>query len=587
MSNNAEQLEHLRHTTAHLLAAAVLELYPDAKPTIGPPIERGFYYDFDFGDTKIGDDDLKKIEKRMRKILPTWKEMTGQEATREEAQKLYEASDGKSANEYKLKLIEELYEGGETMTLYTAGTFADLCRGGHIENPAESIDPKAFALLSVAGAYWRGDENNPMLTRIYGTAFETQEELEAELARLEEAKERDHKRIGPALDLFTFSELVGPGLPLFTPRGTRVRNLLDDLVWHLRREKGYEQVDIPHITKKALYETSGHWDKFADELFRITTREGHEFALKPMNCPHHTQIFKRKQWSYRDMPKRYANTTKVYRDEQTGELAGLSRVRAITQDDAHVFCRESQVKEEFLKIWDIVDAFYVACGFPELKVAVSGHDPKNADAYLGDQAAWEKTEQALMEIAKERGVDAPLQPGEAAFYGPKIDFIAKDSLDREWQVATIQLDMNLPERFDLFCIDENGEKEQIVMIHAAIMGAIERFLSVLIEHTAGDFPVWMTPVQVALIPVSDKHEEKAADIAQKLSSAGVRVEISRATESLGKRIREAELMKIPYMAVVGDKEAEGEISIRQRGVEEQRTVTIADLGDEIAGQKPY
>ena len=443
-----------------------------------------------------------------------------------------------------------------------------------------------FKLLSIAGAYWRGDEKNPMLTRIYGTAFPNKAELDAELARLEEAKKRDHKILGPALDLFTFSPLVGPGLPLWTPRGTLVRNLLDEYVWKLRKARGYDQVDIPHITKKELFETSGHWEKFSDELFRITTREGHEFAIKPMNCPFHTQIFARKQWSYREMPQRYANTTKVYRDEQTGELAGLSRVRAITQDDAHVFCRPSQVKEEFLKIWDIVDTFYAAVGFTDLTVTISGHDPENADAYLGDKKLWKDAEAQLREIAKERKVAAEFVQGEAAFYGPKIDFIAKDSLDRKWQVATIQLDMNMPERFDLFCIDENGEKEQVVMIHAAIMGSIERFLSVLIEHTAGDFPVWIAPVQVALIPVSEKHLAKAEGIATTLRESGVRVEISQPTESLGKRIREAELLKVPYMAVVGDKEGENEVAVRQRGVEEQRVLSLEALANEINAVTP-
>ena len=454
--DNINQLEHLRHTTAHLLAAAVLELYPNAKPTIGPAIARGFYYDFDFGNESVGNDDLKKIEEKMRELLPQWEEMHGEAVSLDEAKKRF------AENPYKTELIQEIQDKGEVITLYTAGSFTDLCRGGHLEQPAKAINPKAFTLLNVAGAYWRGDEKNAMLTRIYGTAFPTPKELKQELARLEEAKKRDHKKLGPALDLFTFSELVGPGLPLFAPKGTVLRNVLDGYVQHLRREHGYEQVDIPHITKKALYEVSGHWEKFADELFRITTREGHEFAMKPMNCPHHTQIYARRQWSYRELPQRYASTTKVYRDEQTGELGGLARVRSITQDDAHVFCRQSQMKEEFLNIWDIIDTFYAACGFPAMQVTISGHDPDNMDAYLGTKADWEKMEADLAAIANERGVDAPLIAGEAAFYGPKIDFIARDSLDREWQVATIQLDMNLPERFDLFCIDEEGQKERIV-----------------------------------------------------------------------------------------------------------------------------
>jgi len=577
-----ENLETLRHTTAHLLAAAVLELYPNTKPTIGPAIERGFYYDFDFGEATVGDDDLDTIAKKMAEMLPTWTSMSGESVDEEKAREHF------PKNEYKQELIDEIVAAGDDITLYTAGSFTDLCRGGHAENPSEAIKADAFKLTHVAGAYWRGSEANPMLTRIYGTVFPTKKELRTELARLEEAKKRDHKVIGPALDLFTFSELVGAGLPLWTPRGTRVRHLLDGFVSSLREKVGFEAVEIPHITKKELYEKSGHWEKFQNELFKIITREGHELAIKPMNCPHHTQIFARKQWSYRDLPQRYSNSTMVYRDEQSGELAGLVRVRAITQDDSHVFCRTDQIENEVMQIWDVVDAFYAGVGFTDLEVRISTHDPENMDTYLGDEETWKKMEASLTNIAAKRGIESPtIDFGEAAFYGPKVDFITRDSLDREWQVATIQLDMNLPERFDLTCINEEGEKERIVMIHNAVMGSFERFLANLIEHTAGDFPIWLAPVQVALLPVSEAHLEKTEKMAAVLRGDGVRVEISQPTESLGKRIREAELMKIPYMGVVGDKEDDHHVSVRQRGVKEQREVSLTALGTEIAEQKPF
>ena len=364
---------------------------------------------------------------------------------------------------------------------------------------------------------------------------------------------RDHRALGRELDLFTFSDLVGPGLPLLTPRGTLVRDLLDDFVWELRKKRGYEKVAIPHITKKELYETSGHWDKFKDDLFRITTREGDEYALKPMNCPHHIQIFSRRPMSYREMPQRYAETTIQYRDEQSGELNGLSRVRAITIDDAHAFCRESQMKDEFLKVWDIIQEFYGTFGF-SLRIRLSFHDPKQQEKYLGDKKRWELAESVLREIAKEKGADAFEGIGEAAFYGPKLDFMAKDSLGRDWQVATIQLDMNMPEQFDLTCVNEKGEKERIVMIHAAIMGSIERFLSVILEHLEGKLPFWLSPVQVKILPVSEKHKEYAHEVLNTLREAGIRVEVDDSNETLGKKIRAAKTGKIPYLLVVGDDE---------------------------------
>ena len=466
--NDSAFLEHYRHTLAHLLAAAVLELYPDALPTIGPAIDNGFYYDFEFA-KPIAEADLNDIEKRMRELLPFWKEMIGKEVSEKDAEAFFKV------NPYKLEIIKDLTAKGEKITLYSAGHFTDLCRGGHVDNPAKDIVVDSFKLSRIAGAYWRGDEKNKMLTRIYGLAFASKKELDEYETMMKEAEKRDHKKLGRELDLFAFSDLIGAGLPLWTPKGTLVRNLLDDFVWELREKAGFEKVEIPHITKKELYIASGHWDKFKEELFRITTREGHEFAMKPMNCPHHTQIYARTQWSYRDLPQRYANTTACYRDEQTGELSGLSRVRAFTQDDAHIFCRMSQAKDEFLKVWDIVQAFYKVFGF-DLRIRVSLHDPAHPEKYIGDADNWKRAETMLKEIVNSKKADWYEGLDEAAFYGPKLDFMAKDALNREWQVATIQLDMNMPERFDLICINERSEKERIVMIHCAIMGSIERFL---------------------------------------------------------------------------------------------------------------
>jgi threonyl-tRNA synthetase len=561
MAEYMAELQHIRHTLAHLLAAAVKQSHPDAKLTLGPAIDTGFYYDIDFGDEKVSDEELPKIEKQMRKLLPSWKEFTHREVSADEATKEF------AGNEYKLELIEEIAGKGEKITLYTCGNFEDLCRGGHAAHPSEEIGADSFKLDRVAGAYWRGDEKNRMLTRIYGLAFTSKEELDAYLTQREEARKRDHRKIGHEMDLFLTSELVGQGLPLWTPRGTVLRHALDSFVWELREKYGYQRVTIPHITKKDLYEKSGHWAKFSDELFRITTREGKEYALKPMNCPHHTQIFARKPHSYREMPQRYAETTMVYRDEQSGELGGLTRVLSITQDDSHVFCRMNQVRDEYFKIWDIVDTFYGTFGF-KLRVRLSFHDPAEMEKYLGTPEIWKSAENALRSIAEERKADYFEAPGEAAMYGPKLDFMATDSMGREHQVATIQLDMNQPERFDLSCINEKGEKERIVMIHCAIMGSIERFSAVLIEHLGGVFPVWLSPEQVRVLPVSEKHAAYAQSVADELKASGIRVELS-ADDSLGKRIRAMKMAKVPYFIVVGDQEAA------------DKTVTIEDR----AGQK--
>ncbi|MCL5781927.1 MAG: threonine--tRNA ligase, partial [Patescibacteria group bacterium] len=482
----------------------------------------------------------------------------GREVKAEEARKQFKD------NKYKLELIDEIVAKNEPVTLYTAGNFTDLCRGGHSDEPAKDISPDSFKLSRIAGAYWRGDEANAMLTRIYGYAFDSAEELKAYEDRLAAAAARDHKKLGKELDLFTFSDLVGSGLPLWTPKGMLMREILDGYVWQLRHKEGYQKVEIPHITKRDLYERSGHWDKFKDELFKITTRENHVFAMKPMNCPHHTQIYARKLHSYKELPQRYANTTMVYRDEQSGELAGLSRVRCITQDDAHVFCRHNQVKEEMLKVWNIINTFYSTVGF-KLSPRLSLHDPKHMDKYLGTESEWVNAENALRDIVREKGVNATESVGEAAFYGPKIDFMAEDSLGREWQVATIQLDMNLPERFDLYCMNEKGEQERIVMIHCAIMGSIERYMSILIEHYAGNFPLWLSPVQVAIIPVGEAHHERACEVRDALVDAGLRCELDLADTGFGKKVRNAKNAKIPYFIIIGDKDIDaGKITLESR-----------------------
>ncbi len=578
-----QDLSPLRHSCAHLLAAAVLEYFPDAKQTIGPAIENGFYYDFDFVEP-ISDKDLAKIEQKMRELVKSWNSFEKIEVSKEEALKQFEN------NEYKKELIEEFSAKGEKLTLYKSGNYTDLCRGGHTENP--KTDLKHFKLLSIAGAYWRGDEKNKMLTRIYGTAFTSKEDLEKYLWQLEEAKKRDHKKLGKELDLFVFSDLVGPGLPLWTPKGTILRNLLDEYVWKLRKERGYQKVTIPHITKKELYETSGHWQKFQNELFKIQSREGHFFAMKPMNCPHHTQIFNHIQRSYKDMPQRYSETTMCYRDEQTGELSGLSRVRSFTQDDAHVFCRQSQITQEFSLIWDIVNQFYSTFGF-ELKVRLSLHDPDNMSAYLGTAEMWNKAEDAIRSIAKDRKADFFEAVGEAAFYGPKIDFMAHDSIGREWQVATIQLDINMPERFDLFCIDEKGEKERIVMIHAAIMGSIERFLSILIEHYAGAFPFWLAPIQTEIITISDKQNELGQAVTKILTDSDVRAQLNTEQKTIGYKIRQSTLQKIPYMVIIGDKEVQSSksntdseqivVSVRTREGKDLGQISLYELITKLKG----
>lgn len=587
-----DHLYCIRHSLAHVLAQAVTKLWPGTQITIGPPIDDGCYYDFLFPQP-ISETDFPVIEKEMRKIINQGQTFRCDTLKVSDAKKYWRTLKQK----FKVELIEDL-EKNEKVTEVThyinigpkgEETFTDLCRGGHVEN-LKDIPADAFKISKIAGSYWRGDEKREKLTRLYVVAFASKEDLKAHLMMLEEAKRRDHRKLGKELDLFAFSDLVGSGLPLWTPRGTLLRNLLDQLVFELRAAKGYERVTIPHITKKELYETSGHWQKFSSELFRITTREGHEFAMKPMNCPHHTQIFSSRQRSYRDMPQRYAETTACYRDEQTGELHGLSRVRGFTQDDAHVFCRQIQVKEEILAIWEIVDSFYATVGFGKLKVRLSLHDPKAPEKFLGTPEMWKRAEASLREIAVERKADFFESPGEAAFYGPKVDFITKDSIGREWQVATIQLDINMPERFNLFCMNEEGKEERIVMIHAAIMGSIERFLSIYIEHTAGLFPLWLAPTQVALVPVALSHEGYADALMIDLRKHGIRCEFMPSSESLGKRVRQGEQAKIPYLLVMGDREAaEKSVTVRNVKTKKQVTVSVSEFMqktlEDIKGRK--
>ncbi|MBI1971231.1 MAG: threonine--tRNA ligase [Candidatus Wildermuthbacteria bacterium] len=570
------EIEYIRHSFAHVLAAAVKKLFPKAQFGIGPVIENGFYYDFK--NVKMADQDMPKIEQEMRSIasqnLAFKKELWPASKATAHFKKLKQP--------FKLELIKELGmkdKKSKVGMVSTGDVFLDLCRGGHVKNTKE-LPLDAFKLAKVAGAYWRGDEKNPMLTRIYGLAFATRKELDQHLHTLQEAEKRDHKKLGAELDLFTFSELVGPGLPLFTPKGTIVRDLLDDFVWSLRRKHGYQRVDIPHIAKKELYETSGHWDKFKNELFRITTREGHEFVVKPMNCPHHIQIFNRRKWSFRDLPQRYASTTKIYRDEQTGELSGLTRVRSITQDDAHVFCGMGQTEREIKIIWEIIDTFYSAFNL-SLKLRMSLRDPKKPKQYLGDKKNWDDAETILMKIAKEKNVAYVEARGEAAFYGPKLDFMATDSLGRQWQVATIQLDLNMPKRFNLTFTNEQGGQSQIFMIHAAIMGAIERFLSILIEHYAGAFPLWLAPEQIWIVPVSDKWNGYAKSLAAKLNR--FRVNIQDENETLGKKIREGEMQKIPYLLIVGEKEQQtGTVSVRKRGKGNMGQMRLEEFSRKVA-----
>lgn len=578
-----DDLEKMRHTLSHVLAAAVQELYPNAKFGIGPAIDNGFYYDIDFGTTKISDTDLEKIEKKMRGIIARKLPMTRRVVSKDEA--LNWARD--HGQDYKIELIKELPES-EEISFYDMGdVFTDLCRGPHVENTSE-VGP--FKLIRMAGAYWRGDEKREMLTRIYGVAFDTEEELETYLKRQEEAKARDHRKLGKELDLFCFSDLVGAGLPLFTPRGTELRELMANYSLSLRGREGFKKVWTPHITKTDLYKTSGHYAKFGDELFMVHSQvNGEDFAMKPMNCPHHAQIFASRPRTYREMPVRYMEATTDYRDEKTGELGGLSRVRSLTQDDSHVFCRKEQIKDEVKRLVAIVKELYGTVGMQKLRARLSYRSDE--DKYLGDKKLWEMAQNQIKQAAIDNGLDYFEQEGEAAFYGPKIDFMAEDAIGREHQLATIQLDFVQPERFGLEFVNEKGEKERPVMIHHATLGSIERFLSVFIEHTGGWFPFWCAPEQVRIVTVNDKvmdYVGKITDILdgivleKPLKYNELRYTVDSSADSLGKKIKRATEMKIPAVLVVGPKDAEeGIVSIRLRDKEEK--VKLTKLAEFLKG----
>jgi len=571
-----KQLEHKRHTLAHLLAAAVLDQYPHAKLTLGPAIDTGFYYDIDFSAGEApGESDLKTIQKSMKKIISKWTDFSHEEVSADQARAVF------TGNKFKLELIDEIESKGEPITLYTVGEFTDLCRGGHVENPKSEIAMDAFKLEKIAGAYWRGDEKNPMLTRIYGIAFDTKEELEAHEEQMRQAKDRDHRKIGKELDLFTFSELVGPGLPLFTPNGTLMRDLIVDKIMGIQAKYGYAKVTIPHITKSDLYKTSGHWEKFGDDLFKVKGQSDAEFVMKPMNCPHHTQIFDSKPRSYKELPIRYAETTMVYRDEQAGELIGLGRVRSITQDDGHVFCTFDQIDQEVENIVHVIKEFYESLGMYEegkFWVSLSVSDPADPDGYLGDKENWKKAEDMLESVAKKLNLPYKRVEGEAAFYGPKLDFMFYDAIGRERQLATAQLDFVMPKRFGLQYTDNEGSKQQPVMIHRAIAGSLERFMAIMIEHFAGNFPLWLSPTQISVIPVAEAHNQYARTVYTALAEAGFRAEIDTSNESMGKKIRAAKNMKLPYFLVIGDAEIDSNtVTVESRDTGQSTSLTIMDF----------
>ena len=592
---NSEDMSAVRHSLAHILAAATRRLYgDDVKLGVGPAIEDGFYYDMDLGSVHLGDDDLAKIEAEMRQIIAEKQDFVKSTMTIAEAEQWARNND----QPYKLELIEDFYNNGTTnagakgtaqssdatMSFYTNGDFTDLCLGGHVKNTSD-IPADAFKLTKVSGAYFRGDETKPMMQRVYGVAFATKAELDDYLRRQEEAKARDHRKLGRELDLYVTSDMVGAGLPMFTPRGTVLREEIAELSNSLREEIGFQKVWIPHMTKKDLYEKSGHWAKFGGELFLVQSQEtSDQFVLKPMNCPHHGRIFASKVRSYRDMPQRYLETTTVYRDEKSGELGGLSRVRSITQDDSHDFCRPDQIETEITNLLSAVKTIYDIFDM-KLRVRLSYRD--DSDAYLGDIALWESAQKQLKDAVLRLGdIDYYEQEGEAAFYGPKIDFMATDALGREHQLATAQLDFVQPERFELEYIDQDGVAQRPVMIHCALLGSIERFLSVYIEHTAGKFPVWVAPEQLRIVKVKDNDaiNQMIDDLTASAKEHGVRYTVDDGNNSIGKKVRAAELYKVPYVIVIGDKEAEsGKIGVRIRkdlvgeGTDESKQFTVAEL----------
>ena len=567
------------HTSAHLTAEALQELYPGVKFAIGPAVDDGYYYDVDMTDTgtTLTESDLPKLEKRIMELAKEDQPLVRQEISKEDALHHWTEED---KDPYKVELIQDLEDG--TISTYTCGNFVDLCRGPHI--PSTGLI-KAVKLTKLAGAYWRGDENRQMLTRVYGITFPKAKMLDEYLQMVEEAKLRDHRKIGKELELFTFSSEVGPGLPLWLPRGTQLRLTLQRFLERVQETYGYQQVMTPHIGSKQLYVTSGHWAKYGKDSFRpITTpQEGEEYMLKPMNCPHHCIVFRSKPRSYRDLPVRIAEFGTVYRYEQSGELHGLTRVRGFTQDDAHIFCRPDQIKEEFERVMDIIYIVFKTLEFKSFEAQISLRDPNNKEKYIGSDENWEKAENAIIEVCKDRGVKAKVVEGEAAFYGPKLDFMVKDAIGRKWQLGTIQVDYNLPERFQLEYTGEDGQMHRPVMLHRAPFGSIERFVAVLCENTAGKFPLWLCPDQVAVLPVSEKYLDYAYKVEDELKEKGIRVKVDDRDEKLGKKIRETELMRIPYLLIVGEKEeAEGTVSIRKQGEGEQGTEKISTFADAVA-----
>lgn len=558
--DDAEGKHAFWHTSAHLMAEALQELYPGIKFGIGPAIEAGFYYDVDPGvDVQIRESDLPAIEKKMQELAAQKSTLERREISKKDALDYW---NGKG-DEYKVELITDLEDG--TITTYTQGGFTDLCRGPHLINTSPI---KAIKLLSVAGAYWRGDETRRQLTRIYGITFPKKKMLDEYLELLEEAKKRDHRKIGKELELFAFSQNVGAGLPLWLPRGTQLRLSLEEYLKKIQKIHGYEQVMTPHIGHKNLYITSGHYAKYGADSFRPiqTPQEGEEFMLKPMNCPHHCEVYKTKPRSYKDLPVRLAEFGTVYRYEQSGELHGLTRVRGFTQDDAHLFCRPDQIKEEFIKVMDIIFIIFKALDFENFEAQISLRDKENREKYIGSEENWEKAEQAIIDACQEVGLQAKIEYGEAAFYGPKLDFMVKDALGRRWQLGTIQVDYNLPERFDLEYTGEDNKKHRPVMIHRAPFGSMERFVAVLIEHTAGRFPLWLAPDQVAILPISEKYNDYAYGVAKTLARNDIRAYVDDRNEKIGRKIRDNELKRIPYLLIVGEKEAEtNSVSVRKHG----------------------
>ena len=559
------------HSSSHVLAQALEELYPGVKLSIGPAIENGFYYDVDLGENSISDKDFKRIEDKMLEIARGKHEFKMKSVSKADALLLYK----EQKNEYKVELIENLQDG--EITFCDHSTFTDLCRGGHIPNTGII---KAVKVLSVAGAYWRGDENNKQLTRVYGISFPKQKDLKEYLELLEEAKKRDHRKLGKQLELFAFSQKVGQGLPLWLPKGTALRNRLEDFLKKAQQKAGYEMVITPHIGQKELYVTSGHYAKYGDDSFQPikTPKEDEEFLLKPMNCPHHCEIYNIKPWSYKDLPKRYAEFGTVYRYEQSGELHGLTRVRGFTQDDAHIFCTQDQLDTEFKKVIDLVLYVFGSLGFENFTAQVSVRDLDNPDKYIGNPENWEKAEQAIINAAKDKGLNFVIESGEAAFYGPKLDFMVKDAIGRQWQLGTIQVDYNLPERFELTYKGSDNELHRPVMIHRAPFGSMERFIAILLEHTAGNFPLWLIPEQVIILSISEKYEIYAEKVLHLLENDEIRAQIDNRNETMGKKIRDAEMNKIPYMIIVGEnEEREGKVSVRQHGGEDLGTISVEEF----------